>query len=547
MGLFDFMKKKTAAVSEDKTVSATDTTKEQNTTTVEEAPVESKEQAQERAFNAGTEAYNQNNYHAAVTYWIEAARLGSLTAMGNLRALHANEKLDIYNPEVAFQWALKAAELGDAESQFYCARIYESSMGVFADKTKAVYWYEKSAEQGIAAAQFNCGLMYAKGEGISIDKAKALYWLEKAAEQGVVNAQALCGFMYYGGEGTAIDYAKARYWLVKAADQGHEQSKNILAELQKMNEQKNIAQQAASAKVVAREEKPDAELAEEFFQKYKYLAEEDSVEAFEYLQKAANLWHKEAVNDVMGLYRSGVCMEFLLSPVLEEAAERWKNPEKAVAYGLEAEKHGIDVAWELMYAYIETENYEQAFYWAKIHDSRHGQTEAVERLEEEAQKILAEGVKCCNQNAYQQALVFFEKAAEQGYAKAQKICAERYMYGDGVLPDADKALYWFKEAIKAGEDETVTENISVLEQLIDDINNVKNGTSKIDRMISNYSNLSAAERDELINSLHSMTNRQNAAYHYSIAVELAKGIDVLVDEDKEFVRSYIKRLIKKCF
>lgn len=336
--------------------------------------------------------------------------------------------------------------------------------------------------------------------------------------------------------------------------------------------------------VSALEDENNMAIADEFFQKYKSLAKEDNVEAFEYLQKAANLQHKEAVERIIDLYMRGHCIECIRRPALKAAAKEWKNPEKGISYGLEVEKRGINVAWNLMWAYESIENYEQTLYWAKIHDSRHGKTDAVERMAKEAQNMLSEGVKCYNQNDYEQALIlfekaaelglssaqyncgimynngegtkvnkekslyWFEKAAEQGQSKAQKICAERYMYGDGTLPDADQALYWFKEATKAGEDETVTKNISVLEKLVDDINSVKNGTSRIDCMISNYSNLSKAERDDLRNSLDSMTNRQTAAYFYYNAVSVAKGIDVLKnDEDKKLTRDFTKKLIKDAF
>lgn len=149
-------------------------------------------------------------------------------------------------------------------------------------------------------------------------------------------------------------------------------------------EEKNSQNIASSEKkemsVIATEGKIDYAAAEEYFQKFESLAKEDNAEAFVYLQKAADLWYVEAVKRIMELYKDGVCVEFLFCPVVEAAAEEWKNPEKAVTYGLEAEKHGIDVAWDLMYAYLEIENYEQALHWAKISDSRTGKAEAVERL-----------------------------------------------------------------------------------------------------------------------------------------------------------------------
>lgn len=64
-------------------------------------------------------------------------------------------------------------------------------------------------------------------------------------------------------------------------------------------------------------------------------------------------------------------------------------------------------------------------------------------------------------------------------------------------------------------------------------------------MISNYNNLSKAERDELIHSLDNMTNRQKAVYTYYNAISVVKRIDVLKnDRDKKLTRGLAKTLIK---
>ncbi|MBR5806638.1 MAG: hypothetical protein IKY30_07715 [Oscillospiraceae bacterium] len=171
-------------------------------------------------------------------------------------------------------------------------------------------------------------------------------------------------------------------------------------------EEKNSQNIASSEKkeisVIATEDKIDYAAAEEYFQKFESLAKEDNVEAFEYLQKAANLQHQEAVKRIIDLYERGHCRECIRRPALKVAAKEWQNPEKAVTYGLEAEKHGIDVAWDLMYAYLKIENYEQALHWAKISDSRSGKTKAVECLIEEMIKnyknLSSEGIELITEN-----------------------------------------------------------------------------------------------------------------------------------------------------
>ena len=76
------------------------------------------------------------------------------------------------------------------------------------------------AEQGDAKAQSNLGLMYARGQGVAQDYAEAVKWYRKAADHGFAPAQFNLGLMYAQGLGVAQDYAEAVTWYRKAADQG---------------------------------------------------------------------------------------------------------------------------------------------------------------------------------------------------------------------------------------------------------------------------------------------------------------------------------------
>jgi hypothetical protein len=57
----------------------------------------------------------------------------------------------------------KAAEQGDAESQFNLGPAYEMGLGVPKNFVAAARWYLKAAEQGFASAQQNLGLLYLLG------------------------------------------------------------------------------------------------------------------------------------------------------------------------------------------------------------------------------------------------------------------------------------------------------------------------------------------------------------------------------------------------
>ena len=76
----------------------------------------------------------------------------------------------------ALFWCTKAAEKGDASSQYVLADMYESGIGVPKSQVEAIRWYKESAKGGNANAQYKVGLLYGKGEGVTQDKNEATNW-----------------------------------------------------------------------------------------------------------------------------------------------------------------------------------------------------------------------------------------------------------------------------------------------------------------------------------------------------------------------------------
>jgi hypothetical protein len=128
----------------------------------------------------------------------------------------------------ALFWCTKAAQKGDARSQFVLAEMYEKGLGVAKNQAEAVRWYKASANRGYAAAQYRVGLMYGKGEGVLQDKNEATRWYARAAEQGHAEAQFTMGFRYEFGKGIAQNYTEAVRWYSRAADQGNSSAQNYL-------------------------------------------------------------------------------------------------------------------------------------------------------------------------------------------------------------------------------------------------------------------------------------------------------------------------------
>lgn len=110
---------------------------------------------------------------------IKAAQFGSSVNM-----MHIARMLTSSSPSEAFEWALKAAEQGNADGQNFVAEMYETGKSTTRDLDKAIFWYQKSAEQEFADAQINLAEKYIDGNGVPKDLAKAYTLLNKAKLNG---------------------------------------------------------------------------------------------------------------------------------------------------------------------------------------------------------------------------------------------------------------------------------------------------------------------------------------------------------------------------
>jgi TPR repeat protein/tRNA A-37 threonylcarbamoyl transferase component Bud32 len=130
----------------------------------------------------------------------------------------------------AAKWYRKAAERGDAKSQWELSRLLESGEGgVGKDLAAAVGWTRKAADQGHAGAQNRLGNVYEDGEVGPPNLTLAADWYRKAAEQGLPVAQNNLGRMYLRGRGVFKDTEVALQWLRRAAEQGEPNAKFHLA------------------------------------------------------------------------------------------------------------------------------------------------------------------------------------------------------------------------------------------------------------------------------------------------------------------------------
>jgi len=82
---------------------------------------------------------------------------------------------DLSSATFSLQRWLPVAEQGDAEAQYYVARIYANGMSeVPVDYAVAANWYGRAAKQGYSSAQTELGYLYEKGLGVKQDLKLAL-------------------------------------------------------------------------------------------------------------------------------------------------------------------------------------------------------------------------------------------------------------------------------------------------------------------------------------------------------------------------------------
>lgn len=157
------------------------------------------------------------NYGKSFAYYIQAAQKGDMAGQANVAEFYMEGKGIEKNEEEALKWYRKAAEQGDADSEYAIGQYYEYDGN---DIKLAIEWYKKAAEQGHVDAQMKMKNCYGNGEGLEKDLTQAFEWAEKAAEQGDAKAQCYLGRCYKEGLGVEANKNTAIEWYEKAAEQG---------------------------------------------------------------------------------------------------------------------------------------------------------------------------------------------------------------------------------------------------------------------------------------------------------------------------------------
>lgn len=142
----------------------------------------------------------------------------------NKSAFDINLLADIYyngcgntvkkNNELALKYLKMAADNNSLEATVKVASIYDRAK-MYAE---ALPYYQKAADKGDALSEYKYGDYLCNGKGTKVDKAQAAAYLDKAAKKNVPNAMMMLGDLLYKCDGIQQDYAKAMglYKLVAA-------------------------------------------------------------------------------------------------------------------------------------------------------------------------------------------------------------------------------------------------------------------------------------------------------------------------------------------
>ncbi|RQO64514.1 hypothetical protein DBR43_32530 [Pedobacter sp. KBW06] len=342
----------------------------------------------------------EENYQKAFDLFNQAADLdypfAIHTAGTYLENGYHNQKPD---PETAFSYYLRAAELNYPNCQFEVGRCYRFGTGIAENPDKALEYYLLAAEGGNAKAMVELGLCYEHEYAVAFDAQKAFDYMQQAADLGYYYGAYKLGYYYMHGL-IEKDTEKALQWLEKATEAGY----------------------------------PHAMLEIGDYYMYDYDQIDQADKAFGYYQKALE---GETVHEGLGLcYEYGIGIEV-------------NNSEAFKYYEMAANNNYVVAMYHTGRCYLNgigvKENHEEAFRW--FNEAAQSDNTSAQYY---AGSLLLNG-KGVTMNK-EQGIEWLNKAAAEEHATAQFDLGNCYLMGDGVEESEDTAMYWFEKAADNGHE-----------------------------------------------------------------------------------------------
>lgn len=311
------------------------------------------------------------------------------------------------NTDTAAEYIRMAADEGDVESLMPTGMYYYNNL----KHGKSFPYFKKAADLGNLKAAYFCGLMLYDGdEGVEQDKAKGKEYLMAAANDGHVAANLKLGEYFLYGNGVDRDIAKGFQMIKTAAEKGNNRAIWILSNCYRVGEgvNRNYAQAAQWMSLVASGNRGN-----------------------DYAELMSGL---KAKKDPFYSYLKGL-YEYNITGNCNAAMEHFKDVEKAkVAEGKTMQavvltnknykKRDMKKAAKLFES-VANESPLACYYLAFMKENGDG----VKKDEKGALELLT-------------------KAADGGCAQAQCRLANKYITGQGVNMDLDKAAKYYVLAEK---------------------------------------------------------------------------------------------------
>lgn len=300
-----------------------------------------------------------------------------------------------------FRYVLSLAQQNDVFAQYEVANMYYHGYGTQKDLNQYIYWINASSINGYFKAIKNLADCYYFGNDVDKNEYQALKLYEKAAMIGEFNSQNILANYYYNGEMVNQNYEEAVKWYKKSASQGHYWAQSNLANCyrdgkgveQNYNEVFRLNLEAAKGGIGFAQYEVGYCYINGLGTKINYA------EGYRWYEKAANNGNIAAMLALGDYHLTGIL----------------KSKSKAFEYYQKAAKYG---------------------------DAR-GQ--------KELGNCYRDGIG--TKVDYLEALKWYNKSAEQGFASAMTNIGWLYLYGKkdkGIVKNKDRSIYWYTKGAKAG-------------------------------------------------------------------------------------------------
>lgn len=364
----------------------------------------------------------QVDYDLAAYYYYAAADKGVYDAMYNIGYMFNNGRGVEQNVAAAITWWRKAADAGEPVSIFELGRLYRNGRGVTRSMQQAKQHFYRAAECGFTPAMLIRGTNWNYEDFGDIDTARAL------AEAGNVSAMYTLAFMCYQGDGTEKNDGFADHYWYMAADAGNVPAMYCVgyAFINGIGTERNVelgrmwidrfAEADWGASLNGGQQ---AAAVQQTQQQTQRQAQQQTQQ-----QTADTGWNEEEDWDDA---------ESLINRLgIEELIDRALAGDAQAAYTL---------GWAFTYGVGVDPDPETAFDWY---------LRAAEEDYYLAYHVVAE--LCYGMQNYDEAIRWYKKAAEEGFAEDMNALGNIYFHGMVAAQDYAEALKWYLMAADEGDE-----------------------------------------------------------------------------------------------